>query len=63
MLKFREQGRVVNVRALIATGVNAEGYREALGVDVSTAEDGAGWLTFWRSMTARGLFRRQVGHQ
>lgn len=55
VLKVREQGRVVNVHALIAVGVNAEGYREILGVDVTTAEDGAGWLTFLRSLTARGL--------
>jgi putative transposase len=55
VLKVREAGRVVNVHALIAVGVNAEGYREILGVDVSTAEDGAGWLAFWRSLTARGL--------
>ena len=46
---------MVNVHALIATGVNAEGYREILGVDVTTAEDGARSLTFWRSLTARGL--------
>ena len=46
---------MVNVHALIAVGVNAEGYREILGVDVTTAEDGAGWLTFLRSLTARGL--------
>ena len=55
VLKVGEQGRVVNVHALIAVGVNAEGYREILGVDVTTAEDGAGWLTFLRSLTARGL--------
>ena len=55
VLKVREAGRVVNVHALIAVGVNAEGYREILGIDVSTAEDGAGWLTFLRSLTARGL--------
>ena len=54
-MKVREGGRVVNVHALIAVGVNAEGHREILGIDVSTAEDGAGWLTFWRSLTARGL--------
>ena len=42
VLKVREAGRVVNVHALIAVGVNAEGYREILGIDVSTAEDGAG---------------------
>jgi putative transposase len=55
VLKVREAGRVVNVHALIAVGVNVEGYREILGVDVTTAEDGAGWLTFLRSLTARGL--------
>ena len=55
VLKVREGGRVVNVHALIAVGVNAEGYRKILGVDVTTAEDGAGWLAFWRSLTARGL--------
>jgi len=46
VLKVREDGRVVNVHALIAVGVNAEGYREILGIDVTTAEDWAGWLTF-----------------
>jgi putative transposase len=55
VLKVREQGRVVNVHTLIATGVNAEGYREILGIDVTTAEDGAGWLALGRSLTARGL--------
>jgi len=55
VLKVREGGRVVGVHALIATGVNAEGYREILGIDVTTGEDGAGWLAFWRSLTARGL--------
>jgi putative transposase len=39
--RCREGGRVVNVCTAIATGVNAEGYREILGVDVFTAEDGA----------------------
>ena len=63
VLKVREQGRVVNGHALMAVGVNAEGHREILGVDFSTAEDGAGWLTFWRSLTARGPVRSQAGHQ
>jgi putative transposase len=40
---------------MIATGVNAEGYREILGLQVSSAEDGAGWLAFFRDLTARGL--------
>lgn len=38
----REGGRAVNVHALLAVAVNAEGYREILGLQVSSAEDGAG---------------------
>jgi putative transposase len=55
VLKVREGGRTVKVHALVATGVNAEGYREILGLQVSTGEDGAGWLGFFRDLTARGL--------
>jgi transposase-like protein len=55
VLKVREGGRVVNVHALLATGVNADGHREILGLQVTSAEDGAGWLTFFRDLTARGL--------
>ena len=40
--KVREGGRTVNVHCLIATGVNADGYREILGIDVTSSEDGAG---------------------
>ena len=53
--KVRENGRVVNVHALVAVGVNGDGSREILGIDVASAEDGAGWLAFLRSLTARGL--------
>ena len=55
VLKVREGGRVVNVHALLATGVNADGHREILGLQVTTGEDGAGWLGFFRDLTARGL--------
>jgi putative transposase len=54
-IKVRDGGRVVNAHALIAVGVNTDGHREILGVDVTSAEDGAGWLAFFRSLTARGL--------
>ena len=54
-MKVREGGRVVAVHVLIASGVNADGHREILGVDVTSAEDGAGWLAFFRGLTARGL--------
>jgi len=54
-VKVREGGRVVNIAVMVATGVNNDGHREILGIDVSTAEDGAGWLTFFRDLSARGL--------
>ena len=54
-LKVREGGRVVAVHALLATGVNADGHREILGLDVTSGEDGAGWLAFFRGLVARGL--------
>ncbi|WP_394367758.1 IS256 family transposase [Nonomuraea phyllanthi] len=53
--KVREGGRTVSVHALLATGVNADGQREILGLDVVSSEDGAGWLAFLRSLVARGL--------
>ncbi len=44
VMKVREDGRVANVHALLAVGVNADGHREILGLQVSSAEDGpAGW--------------------
>ncbi len=55
VLKVREGGRVVGVHALVATGVNADGHREILGLHVTTSEDGAGWLAFFRDLVARGL--------
>ncbi|PRY03650.1 IS256 family transposase [Kineococcus rhizosphaerae] len=55
VMKVREDGRVANVHALLAVGVNADGHREILGLQVSSAEDGAGWLGFFRDLTARGL--------
>lgn len=55
VLKVREGGRVVNVHAMVAVGVNADGHREVLGIQASSAEDGAGWLGFFRDLSARGL--------
>ncbi|PZG15897.1 IS256 family transposase [Nonomuraea aridisoli] len=53
--KVREGGRIINVHVLVATGVNADGRREILGLEVASAEDGAGWLAFLRGLVARGL--------
>ena len=52
--KVREAGRIVNVSVVVATAVNGEGKREIIGMDVGTSEDGAFWLAFLRSLSARG---------
>ena len=52
--KVREDGRIVNVSVVVATAVNGEGKREIIGMDVGTSEDGAFWLAFLRSLSARG---------
>jgi putative transposase len=54
-MKVREDGRVVKVAVMVATGVNADGYREVLGIHTATTESGAGWLAFFRDLVARGL--------
>ncbi len=53
--KVREDGRIVNVSVVVAAGVNHEGKREVLGIDVGTSEDAAFWLAFLRSLAARVL--------
>jgi putative transposase len=54
-VKCREGGRTVNACVVHAVAVNRDGYRESLGLDVVTTEDGAAWLAFLRSLVARGL--------
>ena len=55
VVKCREGGRTVNVCVVHAVAVNRDGFRESLGLDVVTAEDGAAWLAFLRGLVARGL--------
>ena len=54
-MKVREGGRITNTAVLVATGVNADGYREILGLDIGSGEDGAAWTAFLRGLVARGL--------
>lgn len=53
--KVREGGRVVSLATVVATGVNSDGHREVLGVDVISAEDGAGWTGFLRGLSCPGF--------
>jgi putative transposase len=48
-------GEVRNVAVLVAVGVNAEGYREILGVMEGAKEDKESWTGFLRHLKERGL--------
>jgi transposase-like protein len=52
--------RMSGVCCLVAVGVNPEGRREVLGLELVSAEDGAGWLGFLRGLLARGLAGMQL---
>ena len=54
-MKVREGGPVVKTSVLLATGVNTEGYRELLGMQIATAESVASWTGIFRDLKARGL--------
>jgi len=51
----REDGRVTSMALVVAYGVNQDGLREVVGLDVGPSEDGAFWLAFLRGLVARGL--------
>lgn len=54
-VRVREQGRIVRCACVVATAVNADGYREILGMDTFTSEDEAAWRAFLAGLTDRGL--------
>lgn len=54
-LKVRRGGRIVSVAAIMAVGVNADGRREVLGMEIGTSEAEAIWTEFLRKLTRRGL--------
>ena len=54
-LKRSWGGEVKNVAALVAIGVNAEGFREVLGVAEGTKGDAESWRAFLRHLKQRGL--------
>jgi len=54
-VKVRQSGRVVSVAVIIAVGVNADGRREVLGMDIGPSEAETFWTAFLRKLTRRGL--------
>ena len=55
VMKRTWAGEVRNVSLLVASAVNAEGYREILGICEGAKEDKSGWSAFLRHLVDRGL--------
>lgn len=55
VLKVREDGRVRSRAAMIATGINEEGYREILGIKLGDSESEASWSEFFSWLKNRDL--------
>jgi len=54
-VKVRAQGRIVSVAVTVAVGVNSDGRREVLGMDIGPSEAETFWTGFLRKLTRRGL--------
>src|SRR5690349_2730289 len=54
-VKVRQNGRIVSVAVIIAVGVNSDGRREVLGMDIGPSEAETFWTAFLRKLARRGL--------
>jgi transposase-like protein len=54
-VKVRRNGRIVSVAVIIAVGVNTDGRREVLGMDIGASEAETFWTDFLRQLARRGL--------
>lgn len=53
--KVRQDGQVRDAAVLIASGVDAAGKRQILGISVALSEQEVHWRTFLQSLVTRGL--------
>lgn len=54
-VKVRSCGRIISVAVIIAVGVNTDGTRELLGLEVGPSEAEPFWTKFLRRLSQRGL--------
>jgi putative transposase len=54
-VKVRRNGRIVSVAVIVAVGVNTDGRREVLGMDIGPSEAEPFWVEFLRKLARRGL--------
>jgi transposase-like protein len=54
-VKQRDAGRIVSAAVIVAVGVNSDGRREVLGMDIGPSEAETFWTEFLRKLRRRGL--------
>ena len=54
-VKVRSAGRIVSMAVIVAVGVNSDGRREVLGMDIGPSEAETFWTDFLRKLARRGL--------
>ena len=54
-VKVRQNNRIVSVAVILAIGVNNDGRREVLGMDIGASEAETFWTAFLRKLARRGL--------
>jgi len=54
-VKVRQNGRIVSMAVIVAVGVNSDGRREVLGIDIGPSEAETFWTDFLRRLRRRGL--------
>jgi len=54
-VKVRQAGRIVSVAVIVAVGVNTDGRREVLGMDIGPSEAETFWTAFLRKLARRGI--------
>ena len=54
-MKLRQDDRITSVAVIIAVGVNVDGRREVLGMDIGASEAETFWTCFLRNLTVRRL--------
>ncbi len=54
-VRVHRNHRIVSVAVIVAVGVNADGRREVLGIDIGPSEAETFWTEFLRKLRRRGL--------
>jgi len=58
--KCRRDGQIVDLAVLVAIGVDADGYRQVVGIDVAWGETTLNWKDFFEGLIERGLHGVQL---